>query len=852
MFRHRRSYRTSALEVKYRVGQKVPLLKALSGKPYNYKITWEIFVSPDLTPFTCGSDLAYTNRYAPLEFGDPLELATLAMLDGTMIRTTIFRATLTVVLSLCALELGCSRSAEYYLDKGKKLHAQGKYAEAALNYRHSIQARPNLGEAHYRLGVVEYQLGNVGGALQEFSKGTEIAPDLEEMRVQAADVALTAYSMDPQKPKVFYDQIKNTADYLLSRNPNSFHGLRLRGDALCFDGRFDEAVALFRKAGAAKPLDPYIVLPMVQALFRLNQSEEGETLAKTFLQRHADFGPVYDVLFKHYMLGKRTDAVEAVLKSKVANLPKDPYPVLQLASFYRQFQRPGEMSRTLQIISGNPKDFPKGHMLAGDFYGEAQQWPEARREYSEGIRSDSKDKLLYEKKIARCLIGQGERKEAIQELNQVLKQKSEDFDSRLARAILLKDTGNPKDLDLAISEFNAVIEKNPTNEVARYNLGLAYLTKGDPKSARGQLLESAKLQRNYAAPRLALAELAQKSRNYSETIQTADEILAADPNNTAARLWKCSGLLGNKAYQEARRELTALLRDAPSSVEANLYMAMLDAAEKKYSEAEARYLRLYKPGQTDLRPVEGLIQLYAEQRQVEKSLRLLEGELKLAPESRLVHLLLAATAARAGQLDLAIEHYKWLQSKDPGFVQTYASLGDIYRFKGDINGALATYERARGIAPNDPKIIAMVAYLEGSSGQNREAIANLQHQLSLEPENVIAMNNLAFALAESGTDLDKALELAEKAQRKAPNNPGIADTLGWVYAKKGLNDSAVQIFRGLIKKYPDDPGFRYHLGVVLVQQGKRAEARTQLDLGLAQKPPKDMAEKMKDLVAKLG
>ena len=55
-----------------------------------------------------------------------------------------------------------------------------------------------------------------------------------------------------------------------------------------------------------------------------------------------------------------------------------------------------------------------------------------------------------------------------------------------------------------------------------------------------------------------------------------------------------------------------------------------------------------------LRPLEGLLQLYSAQRQVEKSLKLLEGELKQAPESRPVHFLLAATAAQAGKLDLAL------------------------------------------------------------------------------------------------------------------------------------------------------------------------------------------------------
>src|SRR5262249_8810379 len=147
-----------------------------------------------------------------------------------------------------------------------------------------------------------------------------------------------------------------------------------------------------------------------------------------------------------------------------------------------------------------------------------------------------------------------------------------------------------------------------------------------------------------------------------------------------------AGMFGDKAYQAARSEFNALLREDPNSPNLNLHMARLDAAEKRYREAEARYLRLYKPGEQDLRPLEGLIQVYSEQRQVEKSLKLLEGELKVAPDSRPAHLLLAATAARAGKLDLAVQQYEWLQKHDQGSVEVYSSLGDIYRVKGDVQG----------------------------------------------------------------------------------------------------------------------------------------------------------------------
>jgi tetratricopeptide (TPR) repeat protein len=589
-------------------------------------------------------------------------------------------------------------------------------------------------------------------------------------------------------------------------------------------------------------------------LFRLNRSDEAERFARESLAARSDVGPLYDVLLNYYILKNRSADAEALLKSKIKALPRDSSSVLQLAALYQRMHREAEMTETLKSLVDARKQFPDGHALVGDFYASLRRWSEAQGEYSAGLKAASrKDKILYQKKIVKALVGEGKRGDAVEKLDQLLKTDPSDAESRIARAILLRESNDPKRLDFAISELNAVVGQDPSNQVVRYNLGLAYLSKGDLQGARAQLSESARLNRSAVAPRVALGELAMRMRNYPEAIRLADEVLALDQSNSTAKLWRVAGLLGSKAYGQARTELDGLLREYPDSLNVNLHAAVLDAAEKKYNAAELRYLRFYKPGQQDLRPLEGLVQLYTEQRQADRGLKLIDNELKQSPDSTPLHLLLASTAIKAGKLDLAAEQYEWLRSKDPNSELAYSSLGDVYQLKGDVNNALKSYEKAREFAPNDPRIIAIIAYLQQTTpGQNSEAIVNLRKELALDPENTVAMNNLAFALADTGNDLDQALSLAEKAQKKAPGNGGIADTLGWVYTKKGLNDSAIQIFIGLVRKYPDDPTVRYHYAVALLQKGQTDEAKAEFVISLSKNPPKDMADKIKQILSKVG
>jgi predicted Zn-dependent protease len=114
------------------------------------------------------------------------------------------------------------------------------------------------------------------------------------------------------------------------------------------------------------------------------------------------------------------------------------------------------------------------------------------------------------------------------------------------------------------------------------------------------------------------------------------------------------------------------------------------------------------------------------------------------------------------------------------------------------------------------------------------------------------MNNLAFLLSNTGGDLDEAIKLAQRAVQKFPAQPNFADTMGYVYLKKGMRDSAVQTFTNLVQKYPKVPLFRYHLGMALVETGDKVRARKELETALANHPSQDEAAKIRELVSKIG
>jgi len=73
-----------------------------------------------------------------------------------------------------------------------------------------------------------------------------------------------------------------------------------------------------------------------------------------------------------------------------------------------------------------------------------------------------------------------------------------------------------------------------------------------------------------------------------------------------------------------------------------------------------------------------------------------------------------------------------------------------------------------------------------TQGKLAEAKARYEQILTIDRYAVVAATNLAHMYAEAGEQLDTALQLAQTAKARVPDNATVNDTLGWVYLRKGL------------------------------------------------------------------
>ncbi|NTW53301.1 MAG: tetratricopeptide repeat protein [Chlorobaculum sp.] len=122
--------------------------------------------------------------------------------------------------------------------------------------------------------------------------------------------------------------------------------------------------------------------------------------------------------------------------------------------------------------------------------------------------------------------------------------------------------------------------------------------------------------------------------------------------------------------------------------------------------------------------------------------------------------------------------------------------------------------------------LAMACDQLGKKKQCRDAYERV---LELDPHNTLAMNNLAYMLAEEGIRLQHALRLASNAVMLDPNNGVYLDTLGWVHHKLGNNELARQLLEKAVATGLEEAEVYRHLAELYKKLGYEAKAKEMLE-----------------------
>jgi tetratricopeptide (TPR) repeat protein len=751
-----------------------------------------------------------------------------------------------VVVMLAVGASGCSRESRKrtYLERANRLASQGKYNEAALSYKQAIKLDVAFAEAHYQLALTELKLQDFDRAVLSLQRAALLMPNRMEIKAMLGRIYLDAYLSDPQRPKMAVAAVEAMASQLLAKDPNSFDGLRLKGRLAQDQGDLATAGDLLKRATSIKPLDPEATTELAEVYARQSRADEARQLAEQVIQAHQDYAPAYELVYKLYMAQGHIGDAERVLKSKRDNNPKILNYVLQLASHYAAVNKPAELQQTLQSILANPAQFPHGILSVGEFYWMRFDYPAALKSFQEGERVDPSWRAEYQKRQVNVLLALGKPDEAGSIVDAMLAANPKDREIRRSKAGLLIQSGDATKFRQGQQILQDLVREDPGDAASHFDLGRSYVPLGKLDMAKAEIQEAIHLNRMLVPARVIMAEIAQQERRYQDALDQSAKAIEVDGENFRARLLHAWALQDLGHVAQARQEMLDLTKRFPQRAEAQVAMARMEMTEGNFKQAEDKLQAMYKTGQGNTTVLRELITLYATKGQPARGLALIVEELKAHPNSEELLALHAMAAVLNGDTGLAIRQYENLLKLAPSNNSYRVALSELEYNRGNVTAAVKQMQEAVAASPGKVEYMLLLGGLLSANGRPEEARAMYRQVLKLDEMNTSAMNNLAYNLADSGTNLDEAYVLATQASQR-DSSADVLDTLGWVYLKKNMTESSLKIFAELTSRYPNSPTYRYHFGMALLQKGDRAKAKTELTAALAKNPSKREEEKIR-------
>ena len=120
-------------------------------------------------------------------------------------------------------------------------------------------------------------------------------------------------------------------------------------------------------------------------------------------------------------------------------------------------------------------------------------------------------------------------------------------------------------------------------------------------------------------------------------------------------------------------------------------------------------------------------------------------------------------------------------------------------------------------------------------GQVDRAMAVFQKTLSIQPDDALARNNLGLVLCQKGR-MDEAIVQFQKALAVLPNNALVRNSLGKAFLTKGQQREAMIQFQKVLENNPLNPKANEYLGIVLFQTGRVNEAIAHFQKALESQP----------------
>jgi putative PEP-CTERM system TPR-repeat lipoprotein len=707
---------------------------------------------------------------------------------------------------------------------------------ALAAYKQALALKPDLIAAHNATMTLLLGAQDMPAARAQLAQLQKVLPNHPQTAYFAGNVELLAGNIEKA------DEI---AQSLLRVAPENTRIQQLAG-AVAFEKRsFLQAESLLAKVLQKAPEQTNSRLLLALTYLQLSEPNKALSMLQPLLDTPNRSHGLYTMAAQAHLQAGDLAAAEAAFAQAAKLKPDDTRSQTALAISKVLGSNPNAGVAELRSLAAADESVTADLPLIGTLVRN-KDYPGALKAI-QALEKKTPGKPMAANLRGRVLLLQGKRAEARTAFEQSLGIQASFYPATAALAQMAIQDGQP---DEAQRLLDGALKTDPRNLQALLSSARLKASRGAPRDQIVAMFESA-IQQNSgaAAPRLALINYHLSSRDAKAARGVAQAATAALPDNAELleALGRAEAAAGDN--NQALATFGKLVQLQRGSLIPHLRIADVHWASGDREAAINSLKRAQTIEPDNLQVQRALVDAYLAQQAYSQAARVAKDVQRQRPNEDAGYLLLGSVEAAQKRWAEALAFYRQGLKVAPDSSSLTTRMHVALMSSDQKPAAEKLAADWLRTSPQDASFRFYLGDFALASRQFDRAESLYREVLKLQPENALALNNVAWLMATAKKP--GAVDMARKAVALLPERPVVMDTLALALASEGQMPEAVDVMRRAVTLQDGNPQLRFNLAKLLVQAGDKAGAKTELNTlaALGDKFPRqaEVADLMKTL-----
>ena len=742
-------------------------------------------------------------------------------MSGKAVRYVVWLLLISMLAAGCASD---KAKVEKFISEAREYIEQEAFEKAVIQLKNAIAIDSSSIEANTLLIKAYLKLGDAQETFKVYLRLEQLEPDNLEHKIQIASFYLLAQNRPEAERRI---------KEVLDKEPDNIQALYLHAGILSSKKEDIGTIeAVYHKILSIDKNQAKALHILARIYTTQKEYKKAETSLKDAVFLEPDNVTFYRSLFGLYLGLRQYDEAESVLKQLVSQRPEDAQPLILLGNYYLGRNDPDKAEAHFRKAIETDPGHVNAYMILAGHLGR-QNRPQDAEIYIKKALAIEPENFAVKNAYGEFHFSNKDTEKAQVIVDEILGRRPDYVPTRSLKGKIL---ASHRKYDEAAAIFRDLIEDEPGSATFNFLLGSVYYEKNDLNSAKPALSKALEKNPDHLQARLMMANIYFRGNDLYLAEDYTRIILKRFPDHYAANLLMGNIELANRNFDKARSIFKETVNLDPGNPAGFFRLGLLERNRKNHPAALDNFQKALALNPDLMDVFTAMISIYAADKNFDTALKKCDDQIKRKEVSPIVKAvaqnlkgnILLATQKKAA----AVEMFEAAILNNPGFITPYLTLARFHTSEAETGKAVDLYLALIKNRPDQASPHSLLGTLYETQEKYDLAEAHYKKALDIDAAYIPAVNNLAFLYAERNKELNKALELARQAKDRVGKIPAVMDTLGWVYYKKELYDSAAGEFESCVEKDPENPIFRYHLGLAYNKLGKYGKAEENLKKAL--------------------